>query len=650
MSKTIQQGGRSSSLSEVHESVVVPTRGPTWRRWLAITGPALMVAVGYMDPGNWATDIAGGSRYNYSLIWVLLMSNLMAILLQTLAARLGIVSRRDLAQVCHEDYRPAVNIPLYVLAEIAITACDLAEVLGSAIALQLLFGLPLVYGVILTALDTLLLLLLSHAGIRKLESVVIALVGTIGVAFLIETILGRPDWGGLVRGFVPTLPDESALYIAIGILGATVMPHNLYLHSSLVQTRKIGPGPDEVRKTIRWNNIDTTLSLNLAFFVNAAILVMAATVFYRNGFFEVAEIQDAHRLLEPLLGASIAPIAFAVALLASGQSSTITGTLAGQIVMEGFLNLRIRPWLRRLITRLLAVVPAVAVIAYYGEDSTSAMLILSQVVLSLQLPFAIIPLIHAVSDKKRMGEFKIDLRIQILAWLVAAIIVALNVKLVIDEISGWLAGAGSNVLLLQLTVIPLVIGVGLLLLYVTFRPLIERGLAQAQSPKVSGVHREVVEEVKPLSKPHPYQRVAIALDFSGNDEKLLAESLRISDPDQLKVLLLHVVESPVANTMGGEAEDRETESDRQRLETLAESLRREGVETEWQLGTGTTSAALAKLINAWNADLVIMGSHGHTGVSDLIHGTVISNLRHQIKASMIIVPIAKKRGSVTDPA
>ena len=416
------------SLSEVHESVVIPSRGPWWRRWLAITGPALMAAVGYMDPGNWATDIAGGSRYNYALIWVLLMSNLMAILLQSLAARLGIVSRRDLAQVCHEEYPPIVNIPLYVLAEIAITATDLAEVLGSAIALQLLFGLPLVYGVMLTAFDTLLLLLLSHIGIRKLESVVVALVGTIGVAFLIEIVLGQPDWGGLVQGFIPSLPDATALYISIGILGATVMPHNLYLHSSLVQTRKVGHKHEEIEDTIRWNNIDTGVSLNLAFFVNAAILVMAASVFYRHGYFQVAEIQDAHQLLEPILGAAIAPIAFAIALLASGQSSTITGTLAGQIVMEGYLNLRIRPWLRRLITRLLAVIPAVAVIAYYGENSTSAMLVLSQVILSLQLPFAIIPLIHAVTDKRRMGKFSIRPWLQGLAWLVAGVIVLLNVK------------------------------------------------------------------------------------------------------------------------------------------------------------------------------------------------------------------------------
>src|SRR5215216_2613616 len=469
------------SLSDVHETVVVPTRGSKWRHWLAITGPALMVSVGYMDPGNWATDIAGGSQYNYALIWVLLMSNLMAILLQSLAARLGIVSRRDLAQINHEEYHPAINIPLYILAEIAITACDLAEVLGSAIALQLLFGLPLIYGVILTALDTLLLLLLSHAGIRKLESVVLALVGTIGVAFIIEIFLGQPDWGGIVRGFAPTLPDSAALYIAIGILGATVMPHNLYLHSSLVQTRKIGKTQEDIRQAIRWNNIDSAVALNLAFFVNAAILVMAASVFYRNGFYEVAEIQDAHRLLAPILGASIAPFAFAIALLASGQSSTITGTLAGQIIMEGYLNLRIPPWIRRIITRLLAIIPAVLVITYYGEHSTGALLILSQVVLSLQLPFAIIPLIHAVADPKRMGEFRIAPWIQALAWIVAAIIVGLNVKLVVDQISGWIASAGNQGWLLRLTIIPLAIAVTLLLLYITVHPLLKERIALIRS-------------------------------------------------------------------------------------------------------------------------------------------------------------------------
>ncbi|MCC7118785.1 MAG: Nramp family divalent metal transporter [Anaerolineales bacterium] len=623
------------SLSEVHETVIVPAKISSWKRWLAIAGPALMVSVGYMDPGNWATDIAGGSRYSYALIWVLLMSNLMAILLQSLAARLGIVSRRDLAQICHEDYPPIVNIPLYILAEIAITACDLAEVIGSAIALQLLFGIPLFYGVILTALDTFLLLLLSHAGIRKLESVVISLVGTIGVAFFIEIILGQPDWGGIVRGFVPTLPDANALYIAIGILGATVMPHNLYLHSSLVQTRKIGRDSEEVKKTLRWNTIDTTFSLNIAFFINAAILVMAASVFHKNGYFEVAEIQDAYHLLEPLVGASIAPIAFAIALLASGQSSTITGTLAGQIVMEGYLNLRIRPWLRRLITRLLAVVPAVLVIAHFGENATGAMLVLSQVVLSLQLPFAIIPLINAVADKRRMGEFTIGRKIQALAWLVAGVILALNIKLIIDQLNEWIAEAGTNAWMIQLTVIPLIIGLGLLLLYVILHP----WLRKQNGFHVGGIHRATSQANVPLQRPEPYQRIAVALDFSGKDEKLLAESLRFIDKTETQLTLLHVVESPVARRLGAEGEDSETLADRERLETITQQMLENGVQANWQVGSGEPGKELAKMINDLKIELVVVGGHGHSGVSDLIHGTVISDLRHHIKASVMIVPI-----------
>jgi len=639
MKNSNQVSNRNISLSEVHETVVVPSRGTAWRKWLAITGPALMVSVGYMDPGNWATDLAGGSRYNYTLIWVLLMSNMMAILLQSLAARLGIVSRRDLAQINHEEYHPAINIPLYILAEIAITACDLAEVLGSAIALQLLFGLPLIYGVILTALDTFLLLLLSHAGIRKLESVVLALVATIGVAFIIEIFLGQPDWGGIVRGFVPSLPDSAALYISIGILGATVMPHNLYLHSSLVQTRKIGKTKEDIRQAIRWNNIDSAVALNLAFFVNAAILVVAASVFYRNGFYEVAEIQDAHRLLAPILGASIAPFAFAIALLASGQSSTITGTLAGQIIMEGYLNLRIPPWIRRIITRLLAIVPAVLVITYYGEHSTSALLVLSQVVLSLQLPFAIIPLIHAVADRQRMGEFRIAPWIQGLAWLVAAIIVGLNVQLVINQMTTWLASAGDQAWLLRITVIPIAAAVALLLLYVTVHPWLRNRIALIDSRRPVGVHPDVVLSSPDLTQPVPYKRVAVALDFSGNEEKLLAESLRFIDKSQTQVTLMHVVESPVARSLGNEGEDLETFTDQDRLEKLVDMLTKAGISTDWRLGAGEPASELAAMINNLNAEVVIMGSHGHSGVSDLLHGTVISNLRHHVKASVMIIPL-----------
>ncbi len=635
------------SLSEVHETVVVPAHGRWWRRWLAVAGPALMAAVGYMDPGNWATDIAAGSRYNYTLIWVLLMSNLMAILLQSLAARLGIVGRRDLAQVCREEYPPLVNIPLYLLAEIAITATDLAEVIGSAIALQLLFGLPLLYGVLLTAFDTLLLLVLSRFGIRKLESVVLALVGTIGASFLIEIALGRPDWGGILRGFVPHLPDMTALYIAIGILGATVMPHNLYLHSALVQTRKIGRRPEEVRDAIRWNNIDTAVALNLAFFVNAAIMVMAAAVFYRHGYFQVAEIQDAHRLLAPLLGTAIAPIAFAVALLASGQSSTVTGTLAGQIVMEGYLNLRIRPWLRRLITRILAVAPAVAVILWRGERATGDLLVLSQVVLSLQLPFAIIPLIHAVADRRRMGQFAISRRVQAVAWVVALVILGLNVVLVADQIGQWAAAAGAHAWLVWASLFPLAAAFAALLGYVALHPWLKSRRAP-QRERVLVPHRPTPVAAPRLEEGErlvatPYRRVAVALDFSGGDRQLVQAALRAIHPREATLYLLHVVESPAARAWGREAEDLEVALDRQRLERWAEVLHAQGVRAVWRLGTGDPAAALARLVTEVEADLVVVGAHGHAGLSDLVFGTTIGGLRHRIGVDMLVVSLGKEK-------
>ncbi len=628
------------SLEEVHETVDVPSGGPLFRRWWAVAGPALMVAVGYMDPGNWATDLAGGSRYNYTLLWVLLMSNLMAVLLQSLAARLGIVSRRDLAQACRETYPRWVNIPLYVLAEIAITATDLAEVIGSAIAFQLLFGLPLLWGVLITTADVLLLLMLSSFGIRKLEALVLAFVGTIGIAFLVEIFLAKPDWVGLVHGFVPSLPDATALYIAIGILGATVMPHNLYLHSSLVQTRRVGRSHRDLKAAIRLNTIDSAVSLNLAFLINAAILVMAAAVFYRTGHHGVAEIQDAHRLLEPILGAAIAPIAFAVALLASGQSSTITGTLAGQIVMEGYLNFRIRPWLRRMITRLLAVVPAVATILWFGEGSTGGLLVLSQVILSLQLPFAVIPLIQLVADRTRMGEFTIRRWVQVAAWIVAGIIVALNVKLVVDEITGWLAGAGTAALTVKLVVIPLALAVAGLLVYVTFKPFFDRLLARPRAEVPTGVHTAAAEPEVRLQVPGGYRSVAVALDFSGGEERMLNEALRLAQgAGETRITLLHVVESPAARIMGDHTADLETEADRHRLEVLVGALEASGYTAQWRLGLGHPVKELARLVAEVEADVVVLGAHGHRGVADLIHGTTADALRHRVDATVVIVPL-----------
>ena len=434
-------------------------------------------------------------------------------------------------------------------------------------------------------------------------------------------------------------------YIAIGILGATVMPHNLYLHSSLVQTRKIGKDREDIRSAIRLNTLDSAVSLNLAFFVNAAILVVAAAVFYRNGYYNVAEIQDAQRLLQPVLGVAIAPIAFAVGLLASGQSSTITGTLAGQIVMEGYLNWRIRPWLRRVITRLLAVVPAIFVILRSGEGSVTALLVLSQVILSLQLPFAIVPLIHAVADKRRMGEFAVGKWIQGLAWVVAIVIVGLNIKLIVDQIAIWVQEAGDRAWILQVTILPIVGVLALLLLFITVQPWLRERIGPMGWPKpgtwprISGVHREPATTQMALTRPSPYRRVAIAVDFSGNEEKLLSESLRFIDKSRTKLFLMHVVESPVGRSLGNEGEDLETIADRDRLEALAQSMKNAGISTQWRLSSGDPSAELAKMINDLDVDVVIVGSHGHAGVSDLIHGAVIGNLRHRIKAGMMIVPL-----------
>ena len=407
---------QQQSLSEVHESVdTTSTRRPGWRRILSFFGPAYLVSVGYMDPGNWATDLAGGSKFGYKLIWVLLMSNLMALLLQSLSARLGIVRGRDLAQANRETYPRYVNYALYGLAEIAIAACDLAEVLGMAIGIQLLTGLPLIWGVLITVLDTFLFLLLQRLGMRKMEAFIIALVAIIGLSFLIEIILAKPNLGEVVAGFVPTIPGNEALYIAIGIIGATVMPHNLYLHSALVQTRKFKRDNKGIKRALKLNFLDSTIALNLAFFVNAAILVLAATVFFKSGRTDVAEIKTAYELLNDFLGTKLAPTLFAVALIAAGQSSTITGTLAGQIIMEGYLHLRINPWIRRLMTRLIAIIPAVIVILINGEKNIDSLLILSQVILSLQLGFAVIPLILFVIDKKTIVAFVIKRLTKVLA-------------------------------------------------------------------------------------------------------------------------------------------------------------------------------------------------------------------------------------------
>ncbi len=428
------------SLAEVYRSVPVGSRS-VWRKLLAFAGPGYLVAVGYMDPGNWATDLAGGSKFGYTLLSVILASNLMAVLLQGLASKLGVVTGRDLAQACRDHFSRPVVWGLWVLCEIAIAACDLAEVIGSAIAFNLLFGIPLPIGVLITGFDVLLLLYLQNRGVRVLEALVITLIATVGVCFAFELVLARPDVLAVAKGFIPSpqvVTNPAMLYIAIGILGATVMPHNLYLHSSIVQTRRYEENPEGRREAVRYAFIDSTIALTMALFINAAILIVAAASFHTSGHAEVAEIQDAHKLLTPLLGAGSSTV-FALALLASGQNSTLTGTLAGQIVMEGFLDIRIRPWLRRLITRLIAIVPAVIVALIGGASATAKLLILSQVVLSLQLSFAVFPLVMFTSEKAKMGEFVNSSWLKGLAYFVAALIAVLNVWLLVQAVREWLA-------------------------------------------------------------------------------------------------------------------------------------------------------------------------------------------------------------------
>jgi len=626
------------SLSEVHGSVTVPYQQGLVRRILAVSGPAFLVSVGYMDPGNWATDLAAGSQFNHALLWVLLMSNLMAVLLQGLCARLGVVRGLDLAQACRIEYPRPVALALYVLAEIAIAATDLAEVLGSAIALNLLFGLPLLWGVCLTAGDAILLLFLGHLGIRKIEAVILSLITIIAGALLLQIVLAQPDWVGVASGFVPSIPDSTALYVAIGMLGATVMPHNLYLHSALVQSRQIDDDPAIKRRLIRLNTVDSAVALNVAFFVNASILVLAASVFYRSGHTEVAEIQDAHRLLEPILGAAVAPVAFAVALLASGQSSTITGTLAGQIVMEGFLNIRIPPWMRRLITRLIAIIPAVVTIVWIGDRGTGPLLVLSQVILSLQLPFAVIPLVHLVSDRARMGTFAIGPILKALAWTTAAVVVGLNVKLASDVFGEWVRETGSAwVLAGALAVAALVGG---LLFYVTLKPWLPVFLRPRRPAPAVGVHAPaeasgVALEAEALAR--PFRTVAVALDFSGREPEILRETLRILGAQRPRIALMHVVESAPARFLGRDWPDAETPADAERLEAYARELRALGFEVTTHLGHGRPVPELIRLMREVDPDLAVLGAHGHRFLLDLFFGSTADRLRHHLRITVLVV-------------
>lgn len=616
-----------ASLSEVHQSVDTTGRNGRWRKLFSFLGPAYLVSVGYMDPGNWATDLQGGSKFGYSLIWVLLMSNLMALLLQGLSARLGIVRGRDLAQANREAYPKYINFMLYLLAEVAIAATDLAEVLGMAIGINLLTGLPLEWGVCITVLDTFLLLYLQRLGMRKMEAFIIVLVAIVAISFLTEIIIAKPVISEVVKGFMPGQLNPEALLIAIGIIGATVMPHNLYLHSALVQTRKINKTKEGIKQALRFNFIDSTIALNIAFFVNAAILVLAATVFFKTGNSHVGEIKEAHQLLNGLLGSNLAPILFAVALIAAGQSSTITGTLAGQIVMEGYLQLRINPMLRRLLTRLLAVIPALLVILIYGEEKVDRLLLVSQVILCLQLGFAIIPLIHFVSDKKTMGEFAIGPITKIAAWIVTAVLVYLNIRLAISETSGVFTGDT----LLPKILLGLAFAIAAsLLTYILLHPFIAKRRKHASIQ----MHPDVAS-FQHLPIP-VFNTIAVALDYSDNDTKLLAYAIGQGKPGT-HYLLLHVVESASAKLLGGESDDYETRKDKERLAFYVAQLTERGYVAKGEIGYRDRVREIARITTEGNADMLVIGAHGHTGLKDFIYGQTVNAVRHELKIPVLVV-------------
>ena len=620
---------QSRSLADVHSSVDI-SQLSFWRRMFAFAGPAYLVSVGYMDPGNWATDLEGGARFGYRLLWVLVMSNAMAILLQTLSARLGIVHGRDLAQACRETYPRSLSFALWVLSEIAIAACDLAEVLGAAIALNLLFHIPLLIGVILTAADTLLLLWFQSFGIRTIEAFILSLIMVMAVCFCIEVLWAHPAAGELFNGLVPRL-NGSSLYLAVTILGATVMPHNMYLHSALVQTRLIGRTDPAKRMACRFNLIDSVVALNGAMFVNCAILVLAAAVFFKRGII-VTEIQQAHVLLVPLLGTSMAGVLFAVALLCSGQSSTLTGTMAGQVVMEGFVNIRVRPWLRRLITRTMAVVPAALTIYFAGDKATLGLLLLSQAILSMQLPFAIVPLIHFTSDRARMGSFANAAWVRWLSWITAAVVIGLNTWLAYDSIEGWLDGAGAWRGLVGVVAISVSAALVFLLLWVTFEPLIssrKRGRAALEFPATEGA----AAAIAPV-----YQRILVPLDHTRLDLLAVSHAAAMAKLYGAKLYLLHVEEGVTSQIYGGDASTAEVEAGQAYLDRIARSLQDQGIAVETTIMHSTSPGKeIVRFAREMQPDLLIMGAHGHGGLKDLIFGTTISPVRHNLNIPMLIV-------------
>ena len=618
------------SLPEVHETVAT-SHTQFWRRLFAFAGPAYLVSVGYMDPGNWATDLEGGAKFGYRLLWVLVLSNLMALLLQTLSSRLGIVTRRDLAQACRDEYPRPISYTLWILCELAIIACDLAEVLGAAIGLNLLFHLPLLIGVLVTAADTLLVLWFTRLGIRVIEAFVLVLIATIAGCFAFEIFLARPGAPEVLSGLLPRLNFQT-LYIGVAILGATVMPHNLYLHSALVQTRQIGETQAEKRQACRFNFLDLTFALNGALFVNAAILIMAAAVFFKRHII-VTEIQQAHQLLSPLLGTTAASFLFALALLSSGQSSTLTGTMAGQIVMEGFLRFRMQPWLRRAVTRFLAITPAALVIYLAGDAASYKLLILSQVVLSLQLPFAVIPLVHFTSDRKRMGDFANGRWLQIGSWLCAAFVLALNIWLLWNQAGDWTSSSGKYRPIAISAMLVVSLGFVALLAIITFWPWLRHAPVMAGPVAVT-----VPEETAPVFPSRTYSRILVPLDHSDSDHEALGNALALARMDGACIILLHVEEGVTSQMFGSLSSTAEIAEGQDYLAHIVSSLREQKVDVEVVVRHGNNPAnEIVDAVREHRPDLVVMASHGHRGIKDLIFGTTINAVRHRVKIPLLIV-------------
>ncbi|MEI7435363.1 MAG: Nramp family divalent metal transporter [bacterium] len=606
----------------------VGVRRKGWvRRFLAFVGPAYLVSIGYMDPGNWATDIEAGSRFGYSLLWVILIANLMAILLQTLAARLGIVTGRDLAQVCRASYPRSATWMLWVFSEIAIAATDLAAVLGTIIGLNLLFGLPLLWGCLVAVLDTFLLLLIQRFGVRKMEAFILMMVGVIAIGFCIEVIIAKPAWGAVAQGFVPGLPI-GAILVAVSIVGATIMPHNLYLHSALVQSRLIADTQTGRREACHFNLIDAVIALNGAFFVNAAILITAAAVFYRHGL-AVTELQQAGRLLEGLLGSRVAPAAFGIALLAASQSSTLTGTISGQVVMEGFINIRLRPWLRRMITRSMALLPAVIVILIAGDHGLYRLLIISQVVLCLQLPFAVVPLVQFTSDRRKMGDFVNRFWVRLLAWTCTGIIVALNAKLVADTVAELLRGAPWWAWA-PVTLVALSVTAGLIALIVL--PLVRPGPVWPSG--LATLSRSVSAALRLPSVRH----LAVALEHSPGDALILGTAVRMAKAHAAKLTLLHAVVTPGTMLYGSDSRSLHSDEDQSYLEQLAREIEDHDLSVETQLLYGDPVKALINAVHENDFDMLVLGAHGHRGLQDLLLGQTVTPVRHAIAIPLVIVP------------